>query len=222
MLAPDHGATGATIAALVREEILAGGHAPGDRIRQEDLAARHHTSRVPVRDALRILEAEGLVTRVANAGAWVSRLGLAECQELYLVRERLEPLLLRMNLPLIDAAETDELDALAAAMETAPPNEFLALDRRFHLSMYAWADTAMLHDTVVRLWNRTQHYRRAFVIAAHARHDESAHHDHRLIVAAIRRGDAEEAESVLAHHIRRTRLDLARHPEIFAPAGAVR
>ena len=68
-----HGAAGARIAAELREAILAGEYAPGARIRQEDLADRHGASRVPVREALRMLEAEGLVTLVANTGAWVSR-----------------------------------------------------------------------------------------------------------------------------------------------------
>ncbi len=210
-----HGAAGATIAALVRTEILSGAYAPGERIRQEDLAARHRTSRVPVREALRILEAEGMVTRVANAGAWVSRLSLGECEELYRVRERLEPLLLSLTMPLLDDAVADELDALAAAMRTASPEEFLLLDRRFHFATYDRASTVMLQDTVEGLWNRTQHYRRAFVIAAHARRDGSAHDDHRLLAGAVRRGDSEEAESILARHIRRTRLELAHHPEIF-------
>ena len=69
---PAHGAAGARIAAELREAILTGEYAPGARIRQEDLAGRHGASRVPVREALRMLEAEGLVTLVANTGAWVS------------------------------------------------------------------------------------------------------------------------------------------------------
>lgn len=221
-----HGAAGTRIADQLRSAILDGVYVPGTRIRQEDVAERYRASRVPVREALRILEAEGLVTRVANTGAWVSRLNLAECQELYLVRERIEPLLLRLNVPLLTAADADVLDALADRMElAADAEEFLTLDRRFHLATYAAATTTMLGDTVVQLWNRTQHYRRAFVRVARSAGDASAHHDHRLLVAAVHRGDADEAESVLARHIRRTRLELERHPEIFMsdaepPAGA--
>ena len=211
----DHGAAGATIAATLRAEILRGEHPPGSRIRQEDLAARHGASRVPVREALRILESEGLVTRIANAGAWVSRLTLAECQELYRVRERIEPLLLDLNVPLLGDTEIDALDALAHRMQTANPEDFLAMDRDFHFGMYAAAPTVMLADTVRSLWNRTHHYRRAFVMAAHARRDGTAHHDHHLLVAALRRADGEEAAQVLERHIRRTRQELARHPELF-------
>ncbi|MFC9920027.1 GntR family transcriptional regulator [Agromyces binzhouensis] len=211
-----HGGAAARIAAGLRDAILAGEYAPGDRVRQEEVAGRHGASRLPVREALRMLAAEGLVTLVANTGAWVSALEPAECDELYRVRERLEPLLLAMNVPLLTEDTADELDELAREMEEAgDTEEFLALDRRFHFATYAAATTITLGDSVTQLWNRTQHYRRAFTRLFQSDGDRSAHYDHRLIVAAIRRRDAEEAERVLADHIRRTRLALARHPEIF-------
>ena len=93
------GIAGARVADELREAILRGAHPPGTRLRQEELAAQYGASRVPVREALRILEAEGLVTTVANTGAWIARLSLDECVELYQVRERIEPLLLRYSLP---------------------------------------------------------------------------------------------------------------------------
>lgn len=214
---PDgHGAAGLRVADALRSAILDGDWAPGDRIRQEDLAERYGASRVPVREALRTLESEGLVTLVANTGAWVAEISLAECEEMYQLRERIEPLLLRFNAPLVPDDELARLEELATAMETADVEEFLALDRDFHLSCYAFAPTSVLHDLAVQLWNRTQHYRRAFTRVFRAEGDRSAHHDHHLIVAALRRRDAEEAERVLAGHIRRTRLELERHPEIFA------
>lgn len=212
-----HGAAGSRIADGVRAAIIEGAHPPGTRVRQEDLAEQYAASRVPVREALRILEDEGLITRIANSGTWVSALELAECEELYRVRERIEPLLLSMNVPLLDESELDLLDQLVVRMEAAADGEeFLTLDRAFHLATYAAADTAMLRDTVVRLWNRTHHYRRAFTRVARADGDDAAVFlDHRLLVNAIRRRDVEEAEDVLHRHIRRTRVELARHPEIF-------
>ncbi len=211
-----HGAAGARIAAELRNAILAGEYAPGARIRQEDLAGRHGASRLPVREALRMLEAEGLVTLVANTGAWVSRLSPAECDEMYQIRERIEPLLLRYNIPLLTPSDVDELDRLAGAMErSADVEEFLRLDREFHLSCYTRAETTVLGDTVMRLWNSTQHYRRAFTRLFRSEGDRSVHHDHHLLVSAIRRDDRDEAERVLAGHIRRTRLELARHPDAF-------
>jgi DNA-binding GntR family transcriptional regulator len=211
-----HGEAGARIAAELREAILNGEHAPGTRIRQEDLAGRHGASRLPVREALRMLEAEGLITLVANTGAWVSRVSLAECEEMYQIRERIEPLLLRYNVPLLSEDAIDELQLLADAMERSTDVEqFLRLDRDFHLSCYAADDTAVLGELVLRLWNRTQHYRRAFTRMFRSEGDRSVHHEHQLLVWAIRRRDVDEAERVLAGHIRRTRLELARHPEVF-------
>lgn len=214
---PDgHGAAGIRVADALRASILDGDYLPGERIRQEVLAERYGASRVPVREALRTLEAEGLVTLVANTGAWVAQISLAECEEMYQIRERIEPLLLRLNLPLLGPGDVAELERLADAMETADVEDFLSLDRTFHLSCYDLAPTSVLGDLVVQLWNRTQHYRRAFTRVFRSEGDRSVHHEHHLLVAAIRRGDADEAERVLSGHIRRTRLELARHPEVFA------
>lgn len=211
-----HGAAGARIAGELRDAILAGEYAPGTRIRQEDLAGRHGASRLPVREALRMLEAEGLLTLVANTGAWVTRLTLADCEELYRIRERIEPLLLSYSVPALTPAAIDRLAELADAMESADDVEqFLALDRDFHLGSYAAADTAVLGDLVLGLWNRTQHYRRAYTRMFRSEGDRDVHHDHHLLVAALRRRDVEEAERIQSAHIRRTRLELARHPEIF-------
>lgn len=212
-----HGGTGARIADGVRDLILEGAYPPGTRIRQEDLAERYAASRAPVREALRILEGEGLITRVANAGAWVSQLSRAEGDELYRIRERIEPLLLGMNVPLLTPETTAGLGELAARMERAADGEeFLALDREFHLRTYGAAETVVLRETVIRLWNRTHHYRRAFMRVARVDGaDVAVHLDHHLLVDAIRRRDADEAADVLGRHIRRTRVELARHPEIF-------
>jgi DNA-binding GntR family transcriptional regulator len=211
-----HGATGATIAASLRDDILAGFYQPGERIRQDELAQRHGASRLPVRDALRILETEGLISLVANTGAWVTRISMAECDEMYRMRERLEPLLLRMNVPLLSTCDADGLELLAEAMESSTEVErFLRLDREFHLSALQTAETTVLWPTVINLWNRTQHYRRTATRLFYLEQDRSVHYDHHLIVNAIRLGDAEQAEQVLAMHIRRSRLELSRHPEVF-------
>src|SRR5512146_2964075 len=108
-----HGGASTRIADALRTAILDGSYRPGERIRQEDIAARSGASRMPVREALRVLQAEGLVTLVANPGAWVAKLTLAECAELYQIRERLEPLLLRASLPALDG------DAVARMTELA-------------------------------------------------------------------------------------------------------
>ena len=214
----DEGPASTRIAEGLRQQILHGTLAPGSRIRQEELAAEFGASRLPVRDALRQLEAEGLVRLVANSGAWVQRLSLAECTEVYLVRERIEPLLLRLSAPRLEPAQLDRLGTLADAMQGADLETFLRLDREFHLLSFSAADTHMLHDLVLRLWNSTQHYRRAFALVAGVDRASATHAEHRLLVDALRRGQLADAEDLLTVHIRRTRLELERHPEVFDAA----
>jgi DNA-binding GntR family transcriptional regulator len=215
-LAPAHGTMSTRIAEQLRSAILQGEYPPGARIRQEDVAQRYGASRVPVREAFRTLEADGLVTLAANVGARVSRLSLVECDEVYLTRERVEPLLLRYALPHFDDATFDRLDELAARMQRSEDvEEFLLLDREFHLGSYAVANTAVLGDLVNRLWNTTQHYRRAFTLLLDEHSARIVHDEHHMLAAALREGDPDGAERVLAGHIRRTRLRLARHPEVF-------
>jgi DNA-binding GntR family transcriptional regulator len=211
------GAAGARIAAELRRRILHGELRPGDRIRQESLAAAHGASRAPVREALRILQADGLVTTIANTGAWVATLSQAECEEIYQVRERLEPLLLRMSLPHLGPARIQRLADLAQRIEGVDDVEqFLRLDRALHLLSYEGAQTAMLGDTIERLWNTTQHYRRAFSLLLDPADLRILHDEHHMLVRAIHDGDSDDAERVLAGHIRRTRLQLAHHPAVFA------
>lgn len=211
------------IADSLRAAILGGGYRPGERIRQEDVAARSGASRIPVREALRLLQAEGLVTLVANSGAWVAKLTLAQCAELYQIRERLEPLLLRASLPGLDGAALDRLAGLAGAMESSGASAddtsvdaFLRADREFHLASYAAAAPGETSQIIGRMWNMTQHYRREFTMIASRRASlDATHLEHRLLLDCLRREDADDAERVLVMHIRRTRLELSGHPEIF-------
>jgi DNA-binding GntR family transcriptional regulator len=211
------GVTGARVAHELRDAILHGAYPPGTRLRQEELAAQYGASRVPVREALRILESEGLITTVANTGAWIARLSLEECIELYQVRERIEPLLLRYSMSELTDAQTSKLARLADDMvHTSDVERFLELDREFHLGSYAGATTAYLGSSVERLWNTTQHYRRAFTRMLDVDGNRIMHDEHHMLVTAIREHDSDDAERVLLGHIRRTRLQLARHPEVFA------
>lgn len=214
----ESGVASQRIAERLRSEILHGELKPGQRIRQEIIAERFGASRLPVREALRMLESDGLVTLVANTGAWVSKLSMRECSELYRIRERLEPLLLAESIPHLTEETIARLQELAVSMEAAADVEtFLRLDREFHLLSFSAADTSLLGDFVRRLWNTTQHYRRAFALLVDSPGSAAIHHEHHLLVDSITRGDIEEAERVQYGHIRRTRLELTRHPEVFAP-----
>jgi DNA-binding GntR family transcriptional regulator len=208
------------IASVLRAEILDGRYRPGEHLRQLDLAARSDASRIPVREALRMLAAEGLVTMVSNAGAWVTWLTPAESDETYLIRERLEPLLLRRSLPHLDEAAVSHLGELTREMEAAPDvNAFLRADREFHLAGYAGAASGETWAIIRRMWNTTQFYRREFTkLEAGGQFPgglEVSHLEHRLLLDAVRRQDGDDAERALVMHIRRTRLALGSHPEVF-------
>ncbi len=204
------------IANSLKEEILSGKFPPGVRIRQEDIAEQFGASRSPVREALRILEAEGLINLVAHTGAWISHLSLAECEEMYQLRERVEPLLLRLSIAHISEETILHLQELASEMEaTNDVEKFLKLDREFHLLSYSGAETVLVGDMVNRLWNTTQHYRRAYSQMMAASSFKPAHYEHHLLLSALKKRDADDAERILYGHIRRTRLELAQHPDVF-------
>jgi DNA-binding GntR family transcriptional regulator len=211
------GAASLRVADHLREVILDGTIAPGQWIRQEEVAERLGASRLPVREALRILEAEGLTEHVANRGARVPRLGMHEVDVLYRMRERLEPLALAESLDRLSVGDLDRLEALQQRIEAdTDVADFLALDREFHLLTYTGCPIDQLTATVTRLWNSTQHYRRAFVAITGRDRRWVVNAEHRLLLDAVRRRDLEDSERYLTGHIRRTRIELGRHPEVFA------
>ena len=204
------------IANSLKEEILSGKYPPGVRIRQEDIAEQFGASRSPVREALRILEADGLINLVAHTGAWISHLSLSECEEMYQLRERIEPLLLRLSIPHMTESIIAELQDLVLQMEaTTDVETFLKLDRKFHLLSYSKAETVLVGEMVNRLWNTTQHYRRAYSQMMASTSFKPAHYEHHLLLTSIAKRDVDDAERILFGHIRRTRLELAQHPDVF-------
>ncbi|MGD9916408.1 MAG: GntR family transcriptional regulator [Paenirhodobacter sp.] len=205
----DSATLSAAIMADLRSAILSGVYAPGTRIRQEELAERFGTSRIPVREALKDLETQGLITLVPNSGAWIARIDPAECNEIYKIRERIEPLALGESIPHLSEEQIDRLAALVDAIDaTREVEDFLRLDREFHLESYAGAQMPTLLAMIERFWNTTQHYRRAYTRLIGGEGQWVIHYEHRLILEAIRRRDAEEGEQMLRSHIRRTRLQI--------------
>jgi len=198
------------ITEYLRAQILSGELAPGTRIRQEEVAQTLGASRLPVREALRMLQSQGLVMLKANSGAWVSAMDFDECQMTYKIRERLEPLALAESIPNLTTDTIDRLFELAEQIEKNDNlEEFLRLDRELHLLSYTGNPYGELRHMLERLWNTTQHYRRAYVQRGGTADMWIIHAEHRLLLDAIRRGDIESAGEVLTGHIRRTRLSLA-------------
>lgn len=208
----------------IRALILSGELEPGSRIGQEALANRFSVSRIPVRGALGRLESDGLVVLKPSSGAWVAKLDLTECLEIYMIRERLEPLALSQAVARASDEQIDMLEQLVEQMAgTTDTETFLRLDREFHLASYRAAGMNQLLGMIERFWNTTQHYRRAFTKLLGSERNWIIHAEHRLIIDALRRRDADGAGHVLFEHIRRTRFELARHDDLFPqPEAPVR
>jgi DNA-binding GntR family transcriptional regulator len=205
------------VADHLRTAILGGEIGPGDRIRQEDVARRLRASRLPVREALRMLAAEGLVEHETNRGAWVPRLSAYEVDVMYQMRERLEPLAIAESIPHLRDGDLSRLAGIQEEIEAdAVVDRFMDLDREFHLVTYSGCGIEQLTSMVTRLWNSTQHYRRAFMRISGPSRRWVINAEHRLLLDAIERRDSTDAERYLNGHIRRTRVELARHPEVFA------
>jgi DNA-binding GntR family transcriptional regulator len=208
------------VAAYLREAILGGHIKPGERLRQEEIAERLGASRLPVREALRMLEAEGLTELETNKSARVPLLGSREVDLLYRMRERLEPLALTESMSRLGEAELHRLGQLQSRIENWPGvAEFLVLDREFHLLSYSRCDMEPLFTTVTRLWNSTQHYRRAYMMLTGAGSHWIVNAEHGLLLDALRRADTTDAGAYIRSHVRRTRVELLRHPEIFSSVG---
>jgi DNA-binding GntR family transcriptional regulator len=205
------------IAEHLREQILAGRLSPGERIVQDEIAEQFGASRLPVREALRILESSGLVTLRSSTGAWVATMEQRDCEMAYKIRERVEPLALVESLTALSDADIDRLEEIQAQIEASDDVEdFLRLDRELHTLTYSGCTVTELNSMVNRYWDMTQHYRRAFTRLAGPDRKWVINAEHRLLIEAIQRRDVETAEHVLIGHIKRTRLELLRHPEVFS------
>ncbi|MGI8392301.1 GntR family transcriptional regulator [Leucobacter sp. W1038] len=193
----------------LRELILGGEFSHGEWIRQEEIAERFQLSRIPVREALRTLEAEGLVIIQPRRGARVASVDRFELEQIYTLRIAVEPLAISQSISQLTEEHILELEELAARMESSTDiEEFLATDREFHLMSYQGAQYPLITQLVERFWNTTQHYRRRYALVRSDRSFQHAYSDHRLLIQAIRDGNGDVAAAIVKHHIERTRDDL--------------
>jgi DNA-binding GntR family transcriptional regulator len=205
------------VAAWIRNRIIEGELKPGERIRQDAVAKACGTSRIPVREALNRLRNEGLVTLVAHVGARVARLDIQEVDEIYALRELIEPWVLAESVPHLTADDHHRLNELIDDMERvagdADPSTWLERDRLFHLTSYSAAPLPRALALIEGFWDRSQQYRRAYTLLPDRIALAAA--EHRLILNTIEQYDAQNAEALSRVHIRRTRLFLDEHSELF-------
>jgi DNA-binding GntR family transcriptional regulator len=186
----------------LRDLISSGYLQPDDRVRQEQLAAELGTSVVPVREALKTLEAEGLVRYAPHRGYQVARLSLEELTETYLIRRLLEDEIVRIAAPQLDEEHYEPLeramDAMEAASEQGDTAAMIEGNRTFHFTIFAAARRPRMIDLIRVLWQTTDSYRSIYYTDDAAR--ERVNAEHRSIVAALRAGDVDRAVDELGRH----------------------
>lgn len=187
----------------IRERILDRTYPEGEPLRQDVLATDLGVSRIPVREALRQLEAEGLVTFNPHRGAVVSSLSIAEIEELFELRAELESDLLRRAVPLMSDDDLERAEEVLDEYEAAFRDRDIAawgdLNWHFHSTLYCAAARPVTLAVVERLHLHTNRYARMQLALTHG--ESRAQEEHRAIVAAAREGAASRACHLLNAHI---------------------
>ncbi|MGH2944737.1 MAG: GntR family transcriptional regulator [Solirubrobacteraceae bacterium] len=201
----------------LREAITGGRLKPGDRVGQEAIAAELGVSRIPVREAFRRLELEGLIVNPPHRSARVAALDFAECEEIYKMRERLEPLALTESMRGLTDQQIETAAGLAEDLKglSHDLSAWLAADRQLHLACYAGIPTPRLLSLIVGFWNTTQPYRRVLLTTFAERDFELQHKEHELIIDALATRNARAGEELMRVHIERSRLRLSQHRDLF-------
>lgn len=182
------------------DEIRAGLLQPGARLRETELAARLGISRTPVREAIRQLEADGLVVHVPRSGAAIRRLDYAEIMELYEMRVVLEGTAARLAARSASDVELNELEALNAELgEAAGSGDAFRLNRQFHLTLLDAARNRFL-DRAAGTLQRTMLILGPSTLGEEAR-ARAAVEEHARILEALRARDGERAEREMRAHI---------------------
>jgi len=187
----------------IRERILRGHYREGQPLRQDAIGVELGVSRIPVREALRQLEAEGLVTFSPHRGAVASTLSLKEIRELFELRAEIEGDLIRRAIPHMTAEDharaAEILDAYEAALHTGQVTVWGALNWQFHSTLYAPADRGLTMSIVSKLHQHSDRYLRMQLALTHG--ETRARHEHRAIAAAARKRDGAKASRLLRDHI---------------------
>lgn len=205
------------IARQLRDEILDGRRDPGAPLRQQEIADSLGASRVPVREALRLLEAEGFVTIHPFSGARVATLDFEDCLAIYKIRERLEPLAFSESMMNLTPHELSLVEMAAEVVEgtTADTGKWLAADRDFHLACYAGVRSTRLVGMITGFWNSTQMYRRVLLTTFSSEDFQIAHIEHRLMIEALSTQRARAGEDLLRSALERSRMRLSAHRHLF-------
>jgi DNA-binding GntR family transcriptional regulator len=187
------------ISKILAERIIAGQIEPGARLRQDHIAEEFETSHVPVREAFRRLEAQGLAVSEPRRGVRVAAFNLDEVREVAEMRAALESLALRQAAPHLTATILDEAEeATRAGDRSRDVRSWEEANRRFHRLILAPCRMPRLLAAIDDLHAASAR----FLFAAwRSEWEARTDHDHRAILAALRAGRIDEAATTLARHV---------------------
>jgi DNA-binding GntR family transcriptional regulator len=207
-----HRTLSAAIVDRLRQAILDGTHAAGAQLRQDALADTYGVSRIPVREALFQLEAEGLVRIAPHKGAIVSELSLDEINDVFDLRCILEPRMLAQSAPGFTAEDFARLDGIQARFEAAiakrDVGQWGVLNADFHMALYERAPQPRTRAIVASLLQTSDRYTRLQLSGTSAM--GIAEQEHAELIRLCRAGDIANACRFLARHIESVRSDLLR------------
>jgi DNA-binding GntR family transcriptional regulator len=203
--------TPALIAEILRNAIMRGELPGGLPLRQDELSAQFGLSRIPVREALRQLEGEGLVTIVPHRGAVVSSLSLEELQEICEIRVALETTALRLAIPHLDDESLARAEAILRATDAAEEvlDLWSANNWQFHATLYAPANRPRLLAMIKQLHDQVDRYLRLHVSLLD--YKTKGQEEHWALLNACRARDAALAVTLLERHIETVGTLLARY-----------
>jgi len=195
-----HRTATAFVEATVREAILSGRLAGGTPLRQEDLAAAFGVSRMPVREALRQLEAQALLDFVPHKGAVVTEISAADAADTYAIRMALEPAALALSIPHLTEVEFARAEDLIHDMDAEEgPGRMGELNRRFHMTLYEGAPHPKLLALAESQLASFDRYLR-FQLAAEGV-EVLSQGEHRAMLEAARARDTPRAVDILRQHM---------------------
>ncbi len=200
------------IAESIRTAILERELAPGTVLNQGTLAAQFGVSRIPLREALRTLAAEGLITNRPGVGSIVTELTVQDVGELYDIRLALEPPLADAIIENASRRQITRLEASVTDMESAQASgeraAFSTANYRFHQDLYEIAATRYTRNIVFLAMNLTEPYSRVYLHILHR--TDQAQSEHRDMLDAIREGDAARLRDSIQVHLTGAREALVR------------
>ncbi|SDT34022.1 GntR family transcriptional regulator [Pseudomonas fuscovaginae UPB0736] len=186
------------------QAICGGRYRQGDRLIAEDIATEIGMSRMPVREAFRRLDAQGLVTLRPNRGAVVSGLDIAELHEVFEMRSALEGLAVRVAVGQIGERQLAALERMLDEMDDYRDDsaQWVRRHRAFHEHLCSFSGRPRLMKQIFALYSLIEAPMRLWL--QHGDKPLSAREEHAVILDAIRAGDAAKAEAVVREHIEGT------------------